>query len=49
MVYVDAGFVLNSLTDGMVVSHLPDGPTAHFKISNVRLTTEIKVTSVYNS
>ncbi|XP_071118650.1 ribosome production factor 1-like [Haliotis cracherodii] len=28
--------------NGLVISHLPDGPTAHFKMSNVRLTTDIK-------
>ncbi|XP_064606482.1 ribosome production factor 1-like [Liolophura sinensis] len=28
--------------NGMIISHLPDGPTAHFKMTNVRLTTEIK-------
>lgn len=28
--------------NGLVISHLPDGPTAHFKLSSVRLTTEIK-------
>ncbi|KAK7485282.1 hypothetical protein BaRGS_00023533 [Batillaria attramentaria] len=28
--------------NGVVISHLPDGPTAHFKLSNVRLTTDIK-------
>lgn len=27
----------------MVISHLPDGPTAHFKMSSVKLATEIKV------
>ncbi|KAI0228004.1 Ribosome production factor 1 [Lamellibrachia satsuma] len=26
----------------MVLSHLPDGPTAHFKISNVRFSKELK-------
>ncbi|XP_041358382.1 ribosome production factor 1-like isoform X2 [Gigantopelta aegis] len=28
--------------NGLVFTHLPDGPTAHFKMSNVRLSTEIK-------
>ncbi|MEE6494662.1 hypothetical protein FKM82_001831 [Ascaphus truei] len=28
--------------NGLVLSHLPDGPTAHFKMSNVRLRKEIK-------
>lgn len=27
----------------MLVSHLPDGPTAYFKISNVKLTKDMKV------
>lgn len=29
-------------SDGLVLCHLPDGPTAHFKISNVRLRKEMK-------
>lgn len=28
--------------DGLLVIHLPDGPTAHFKLSNVRITTELR-------
>lgn len=28
--------------NGLVLSHLPDGPTAHFKISNVRFSKELK-------
>ncbi|XP_056020232.1 ribosome production factor 1-like [Ostrea edulis] len=28
--------------NGLVITHLPEGPTLHFKVSNVRLTTEIK-------
>jgi ribosome production factor 1 len=28
--------------DGLLVIHLPDGPTAHFKVSNVRITTELR-------
>lgn len=28
--------------NGMLLIHLPDGPTAHFKVSNVKLTTDIK-------
>ncbi|XP_064625213.1 ribosome production factor 1-like [Lineus longissimus] len=28
--------------NGMVISHLPDGPTAHFKMSSVQLTTDLK-------
>ncbi|KAF7243365.1 Ribosome production factor 1 [Varanus komodoensis] len=29
-------------TDGLVISHLPEGPTAHFRMSSVRLRKEIK-------
>lgn len=28
--------------DGLLVIHLPDGPTAHFRVSNVRITTELR-------
>lgn len=28
--------------DGLLLIHLPDGPTAHFKVSNVRITTELR-------
>lgn len=28
--------------NGLLVVHLPNGPTAHFKISNVRITPELK-------
>jgi ribosome production factor 1 len=28
--------------DGLLVIHLPDGPTAHFKVSNVSITTELR-------
>jgi ribosome production factor 1 len=28
--------------NGLLLIHLPDGPTAHFKVSNVKLTREIK-------
>ena len=36
--------ILNSLiTDGIIVSHLPDGPTAHFKLSSVKLGKDVKV------
>jgi ribosome production factor 1 len=28
--------------NGLVLIHLPDGPTAHFKVSNVKLTKDIK-------
>ena len=27
----------------MLVIHLPDGPTAHFRLSNVKLTPDLKV------
>jgi len=30
------------LPNGMVISHLPDGPTAHFRLSSVRFCKEIK-------
>ena len=37
----------------MVISHLPDGPTAHFKMTNVKFAKEIKVmyyivSTIYN-
>eukprot|EP00096_Caligus_rogercresseyi_P012409 TRINITY_DN518_c0_g1_i2.p1 TRINITY_DN518_c0_g1~~TRINITY_DN518_c0_g1_i2.p1 ORF type:complete len:417 (-),score=123.46 TRINITY_DN518_c0_g1_i2:51-1301(-) len=32
----------NRKPNGIVISHLPDGPTAHFKISNVKTTPEMK-------
>lgn len=28
--------------NGLLVIHLPDGPTAHFKLSNVKITTELR-------
>lgn len=28
--------------DGLLVIHLPNGPTAHFRVSNVKITTEMK-------
>lgn len=31
----------NRQPNGLVVIHLPDGPTAHFKLSNVKITKEI--------
>ncbi|KAM4023600.1 ribosome production factor 1 [Anomaloglossus baeobatrachus] len=30
------------IANGLILSHLPNGPTAHFKMSNVRLRKEIK-------
>lgn len=30
------------MKDGMVLCHLPEGPTAHFKVSSVRLRKEMK-------
>ena len=35
--------------NGLVITHLPDGPTAHFKLSSVRLTTEIKKAGTMSS
>jgi len=32
----------NRMPNGLVVTHLPDGPTAHFKLSNVKVTKEIR-------
>ena len=32
----------NRLPNGLVVTHLPEGPTAHFKLSNVKITKDIK-------
>lgn len=32
----------NREPNGLIVIHLPNGPTAHFKLSNVRITKEIK-------
>lgn len=32
----------NRVPNGLVVSHLPEGPTAHFKLSNVKITKDIK-------
>lgn len=38
---------LNQLSlDGVVISHLPDGPTAHFKLSSIKLGKEIRVCCV---
>uniref|UniRef100_A0A336L1R1 CSON002196 protein n=1 Tax=Culicoides sonorensis TaxID=179676 RepID=A0A336L1R1_CULSO len=31
-----------TVPDGLIVVHLPDGPTAHFKLSNVKLTKELR-------
>lgn len=28
--------------DGLLIIHLPNGPTAHFKLSNVKITTELR-------
>eukprot|EP00095_Tigriopus_kingsejongensis_P001893 maker-scaffold287_size221780-snap-gene-0.22 protein:Tk01893 transcript:maker-scaffold287_size221780-snap-gene-0.22-mRNA-1 annotation:"ribosome production factor 1" len=30
------------MPNGMIVSHLPDGPTAHFRLSNVKIAKDIK-------
>ena len=32
----------NRMPNGLVVSHLPDGPTAHFRLSNVKVSSMIK-------
>lgn len=32
----------NRNPNGMLISHLPEGPTAHFKLSNVKITKDIK-------
>merc|ERR1712192_86107 len=32
----------NRTPNGLIVSHLPDGPTAHFKLSNVKVSTDLK-------
>ena len=37
----------NRTPNGLVVSHLPNGPTAHFKLSNVKITKDIKVSRVF--
>ena len=39
--------IFPSYSDGILVSHLPDGPTAYFKISNVKLTKDMKVLSFW--
>ena len=33
----------NRIPNGMLISHLPDGPTANFRLSNAKITKEIKV------
>ena len=33
--------------NGLLIIHLPDGPTAHFKVSNVRLAQDIRVPSSF--
>lgn len=38
----------NRIPNGMLVSHLPEGPTAHFRLSNVKITKEIKVRNISN-
>jgi len=32
----------NRVPNGLLLSHLPDGPTAHFKLSNVKISKEIR-------
>ena len=34
---------LDLCLDALLVCHLPDGPTAHFKLSSVKLSKDIKV------
>ena len=33
----------NRIPNGMLITHLPEGPTAHFRLSNVKIAKEIKV------
>ena len=33
----------NRIPNGLLLSHLPEGPTAQFRLSNVKITKEIKV------
>ena len=33
----------NKKPTGMLITHLPEGPTAHFKISSIEYEKEIKV------
>ncbi len=39
----------NRIPNGMLISHLPDGPTANFRLSNVKITKDIKVSFVSTS
>merc|ERR1711915_1064441 len=32
----------NRSPNGLVVTHLPEGPTAHFKLSNVKITKDLR-------
>merc|ERR1712156_587417 len=32
----------NRTPNGLVVTHLPEGPTAHFKLSNVKITKDLR-------
>lgn len=32
----------NRLPNGVILSHLPNGPTAHFKLSNVKISKDIR-------
>ena len=41
-------FLLKSLiSDGILVTHMPDGPTAHFKLTSVKLGKEIRVNDFF--
>ncbi|KNC69574.1 hypothetical protein SARC_17915, partial [Sphaeroforma arctica JP610] len=35
------------VTNGMIITHLPDGPTARFKLSSVKLNGDIKVSHLF--
>ena len=41
--FVRIAILLNVDSDGLVICHLPEGPTLHFKLSNMRFRREIRV------
>jgi len=43
---LSAVFLHYSILDGLIISHLPDGPTARFRVSNVVFAKEIKVYNI---
>ena len=48
LIFTTVAVNLNFVSDALVICHLPDGPTAHFKLSGVRRSRNIKVgVSVY--